>query len=259
MTLQIADRWFEIRRFDDDITLLWEPHVVPLLRCNIWLVRGRDRDLIIDTGMGVVSLKEIVRTLTDRPLTAIATHVHLDHIGSHHEFDDCLIHPLEADGLRTADGNWTLADDSFNPNDLSNLVIPGYEVSGPMLTALPRAGYDIGSYKVLPARVTRTVDEGDRVDIGDRSFEVLHLPGHSPGGIGLWEHKTGVLFSGDALYDGPLLDGLHHSNIPNYVRTMKRLRDFPARVVHAGHNDSFGRDRLRKIADDYLRAQEKAA
>jgi hypothetical protein len=31
----IADRWFEIRRIDDDITLLWEPHVVPLLRCNI--------------------------------------------------------------------------------------------------------------------------------------------------------------------------------------------------------------------------------
>jgi len=259
MTLKIADRWFEIRRLDDDITLLWEPHVVPLLRCNIWHVRGRDRDLVIDTGMGVTSLKEIVRTLTDRPLTAIATHVHLDHVGGHHEFDDCLIHPLEADGLRTADGYWTLADDSFDPTDLSNLVVPGYEVSGPMLTALPSAGYDLKSFKILPARVTRTIDEGDRVDVGDRSFEVLHLPGHSPGGIGLWEQKTGVLFSGDALYDGPLLDGLHHSNIPDYVRTMKRLRDFPARVVHAGHNDSFGRDKLRKIADDYLRAQEKAA
>src|SRR5436309_1538339 len=50
MPLQIADRWFERRRIDDDITLLWEPHVVPLLRCNIWHVRGRDRDLLIDTG-----------------------------------------------------------------------------------------------------------------------------------------------------------------------------------------------------------------
>ncbi len=53
MALPIADRWFESKRIDDDITLLWEPHVVPLMRCNIWHVRGRDRDLMIDTGMGV--------------------------------------------------------------------------------------------------------------------------------------------------------------------------------------------------------------
>ncbi len=41
--MRIADRWFDRRRIDDDITLLWEPHVDPLLRCNIWHVRGRDR------------------------------------------------------------------------------------------------------------------------------------------------------------------------------------------------------------------------
>jgi len=56
--LPIADRWFEISRISDDITLLWEPHVTPLMRCNIWHVRGRDRDLMIDTGMGIVSLRD---------------------------------------------------------------------------------------------------------------------------------------------------------------------------------------------------------
>ena len=74
MTLQIAERWFERRRVDDDITLLWEPHVVPLMRCNIWHVRGRDRDLFVDTGMGVASLKEAARDLLDKPVTAVATH-----------------------------------------------------------------------------------------------------------------------------------------------------------------------------------------
>ena len=39
MPLPIADRWFEIKRIDDDITLLFEPHVVPLMRCNIWHVQ----------------------------------------------------------------------------------------------------------------------------------------------------------------------------------------------------------------------------
>ena len=47
MGLQVADHWFELRRLDDGVTFLWEPHVAPLLRCNIWHVRGRDRDLIV--------------------------------------------------------------------------------------------------------------------------------------------------------------------------------------------------------------------
>jgi glyoxylase-like metal-dependent hydrolase (beta-lactamase superfamily II) len=105
---------------------------------------------------------------------------------------------------------------------------------------------------VLPAPATRTVDEGDVIDVGDRRFEVLHLPGHSPGSIGLWEAETGILFSGDAIYDGPLLDELPGSDIPSYVATMKRLRDLPVTVVHAGHDPSFGRDRLRDLCEGYL-------
>ena len=54
--LPLADRWFERRTVDGGITLLWEPHVIELMRCNIWHVRGRDRDLVVDTGMGVTSL-----------------------------------------------------------------------------------------------------------------------------------------------------------------------------------------------------------
>jgi glyoxylase-like metal-dependent hydrolase (beta-lactamase superfamily II) len=78
------------------------------------------------------------------------------------------------------------------------------------------------------------------------------MPGHSPGSIGLWEQETGILFSGDAIYDGPLLDGLEDSSIPDYIRTMARLRDLPVRVVHAGHDPSFGRARLIELVDAYL-------
>jgi glyoxylase-like metal-dependent hydrolase (beta-lactamase superfamily II) len=258
MTLEIAERWFETRRVDDDITLLWEPHVVPLLRCNIWHVRGRDRDLLIDTGMGIRSLKDATRHLIDKPVTAVATHVHIDHIGGHFEFEDCLAHRLEVEGLRRPSQPFTLIDGRFDPSDLASmgLNVPGYEISGPMLTALPHGGYDLSGYRLRPARVTREVEEGDRVDTGDRSFEVLHLPGHSPGGIGLWEQATGILFSGDAIYDGPLLDELWLSDIPNYIRTMRRLRELPVRVVHAGHEPSFGRERLIELADEYLKQRD---
>jgi glyoxylase-like metal-dependent hydrolase (beta-lactamase superfamily II) len=256
MPVEIAERWFEMRRVDDAITLLKEPHVVPLMRCNIWHVRGRDRDLMIDTGMGIASLREAARHLLEKPVTAVATHTHADHIGGHFEFEDCVVHRLEADGLSNPSGRGTLRSSEFPPDYLAMLRAAGYDVADALVTALPHEGYDLASYRLHPARPTRLVEEGSIVDTGDRHFEVLHLPGHSPGSIGLWEAASGTLFSGDAIYDGPLLDQLGHSNIADYIRTMRRLRELPVRVVHAGHDPSFGRARLVALADSYLARRE---
>ena len=129
---------------------------------------------------------------------------------------------------------------------------PELEIPDLLITASPHAGFEIDDYQIRSAAPTRTVDEGDVIDLGDRAFEVLHLPGHSRGSIGLWEQSTGTLFSGDAIYDGPLLDELPESDIVAYIRTMKRLRGLPVSVVHAGHDPSFGRDRLHELIDSYL-------
>ena len=252
MPVHIADRWFETRRIDDAITLVFEPHVIPLMRCNIWHVRGRDRDLLIDTGMGIASLRDEVRALFEKPVIAVATHTHADHIGGHYEFEDCLVHRDEADRLREATSRGTLRAADYPPDEVAMLREAGYEVEDAFITALPHAAYEIGAYRIRPATPTRLVAEGSIVDTGDRSFEILHLPGHSPGSIGLWEKSTGILFSGDAIYDGPLLDQLYRSDIPAYIKTMRRLRELPVRVVHAGHDPSFGRERLVQLVDAYL-------
>ncbi len=243
MSLPIADRWFEWRTVGDGVVAIWEPHVKQFYRCNIWLVRGRDRDLLIDTGLGVRPLRAAIAALLERPVVALATHSHFDHIGGHHEFADRLAHAAEADILAA-------------PSRL-NTLIEKY-VTDAMLTAVPDARYRPETYQVAPAPATRLIGEGDRVDLGDRTFEVLHLPGHSPGGIGLWEAGTGVLFSGDAIYDGQLIDDNFHSDVADYIRTMERLRTMPVRVVHGGHCPSFGRERLVELADGYLRSKRAA-
>ncbi|HWA47223.1 MAG TPA: MBL fold metallo-hydrolase [Dongiaceae bacterium] len=250
--LPIADRWFEIKRISDDITLLWEPHVTPLMRCNIWHVRGRDRDLMIDTGMGIASLRAAAKHLLDKKVTAVATHTHTDHIGGHHEFDHTLVHELEADELRCPRDKGTLLASVLGAEEIRKLGAAGYPIEGDLITALPSAGYEMAAYGTRDSVVTEIVTEGDAVDIGNRHFEVLHLPGHSPGSIGLWEKATGTLFSGDAIYDGPLLDEIDGAHIPTYIRTMKRLRELPVNVVHAGHDPSFGRARLIELCDAYL-------
>lgn len=250
--IPVADRWFETQRIDDDITLLWEPHVIPLMRCNIWHVRGTSRDLMIDTGMGIASLKDAARHLLDKQVTAVATHTHADHIGSHCEFEHCLVHRAEAGNLKSPTERGTLLYSDFSRDEVVKIRVAGYDIDGDLITALPHEGYDLRSYRINPATVTEIVEDGDTVDIGNRRFEVLHLPGHSPGSIGLWEAASGTLFSGDALYDGPLLDEIDGADIPTYVKTMKRLRDLPVRVVHAGHDPSFGRERLVELCDAYL-------
>ena len=86
MTFAIAERWFERKMIDDDITLIWEPHVDPLGRCNIWHVRGSESDLLVDTGMGIAELKPAIADLLGHGVIAFATHTHFDHVGSLHEF-----------------------------------------------------------------------------------------------------------------------------------------------------------------------------
>jgi len=256
VALRIADHWFERKRVDDDITLLWEPHVDPLIRCNIWHVRGRDNDLLVDTGLGVASLREAARDLFDKPVTAVATHIHYDHVGSLHEFEARLIHHAEAAQMADYTDFAALELRGLPDDLLAPLVEAGYEIPDTLLSAAPDADFDPAAYRITSTRPTRSVDEGDAVDLGDRRFEVLHLPGHSPGSIGLWESSTGTLFSGDAVYDGPLIDTLPDSDIAAYVRTMKRLREIPVSVVHAGHDPSFGRERLRELVDAYLAVRD---
>ncbi|MBW2291121.1 MAG: MBL fold metallo-hydrolase [Deltaproteobacteria bacterium] len=253
MKLKIASRWFERTNVGDGLTLLREPYAHPLLRCNIWHVRGRDCDLLIDTGLGVASLRDEIADLTDKPLITLATHIHYDHVGSLHEFETRLMHPLEAPLMSDYRQFCALATSRLPQLFLDGLEAMGMPVTGDaLIDALPHAEFDPDAFQTQSVEPTREVDEGDGIDLGDRHFEILHLPGHSVGSVGLWEQETRTLFSGDAIYDGPLLDELEDSNIPDYVATMKRLRELPVDVVHGGHDESFGRDRLIEIADGYI-------
>lgn len=249
--MQIAERWFDHETVDDGIVRITEPHVDPFLRANLFLVRGRDRDLLVDSGLGIASLRTELAELFERPVTAIATHRHFDHVGGLFEFEEVVVHRDDAEAVATAGGFASLRIEDYPAEELS-----GYDPPATLLTASPRDGYDLGAYRVKPVTPTRIVEEGDAIDLGDRRFAVLHLPGHTPGELGLWEASTGTLFSGDCVYEsGVLLDELPESNIADYVRSMTRLRDPPVRVVHGGHDDSFGRERLLELIDEYVAAR----
>jgi glyoxylase-like metal-dependent hydrolase (beta-lactamase superfamily II) len=120
------------------------------------------------------------------------------------------------------------------------------------VTRQPPGGWFPELYRLTPAPLTETLDEGDVVDLGDRRLRVLHLPGHSPGCIGLLDEANGEFFAADAIYDAELYDELPHSNVGDYLDTMRRLLTLDVGVVHGGHGPSFGRQRMREIARDYI-------
>lgn len=240
----------------DGVTWLTEPHVHPLLRCNIWHVGGRDRDLLVDTGLGLASLRDEIEDLLGHPLIAVATHVHYDHVGGLREFQDRRIHRLEQAQMADYREIQWLRREEFPEPVRAMLAELGYPLDDELLIdALPEPGFDPARYAIQSAQAA-ALDEGDVLDLGERHFEVLHLPGHTPGSIGLWEATSGTLFSGDAVYDGPLLDALPESDLVAYVATMKRLRELPVRVVHGGHEPSFGRERLIELVDAYLAVRD---
>ena len=235
--------WYRTKKVADDITHIYEPFIKDFYRCNIWHVRGSKKDMLVDSGMGVVSLREYVPIVTEKSCMAVASHTHFDHVGCHHEFEECLVHPAEAEIL-------------VNPRDDKNLS--QLYVSDEIFTRLPPEPYLSTEYSVRKAPATRLIDEGDVIDLGNRQFEVIHTPGHSPGGIALWEKSTQILFTGDIVYDGLLIEDVYHSNEADYFNSMKRLFDLPVRIVHGGHFPSYGGVRHREIIRSWLDLKEKS-
>ncbi|HTV70145.1 MAG TPA: MBL fold metallo-hydrolase [Rhizobiaceae bacterium] len=230
--------WFGKRDLGGGITLITEPHVDAYFSANMFHVRGRDADLIVDTGMGLVPLKPVLDLAAGKPVIAIATHIHLDHVGSLFEFDE------RAGPVWSAEHFATMPDEKTYAHEYRDLPEP--------VTELPYEGWRVEDYALKPAPLTRQLHDGDTIETGDRTFRVLHLPGHAPDQIGLFDGKDGLFFSGDAIYDDELLDNLPDSDPAAYRTTMKRIMELPIRLGLGGHGPGFNRARMLQIAKGYL-------
>ena len=243
-SLPVQDHWFEVTQLSPCLFRINEPRCHRWVRANCFLILGRDRDILVDSGWawrrcgrlsiacprGRDSCSRRTRTsITWAPIRSSP-------------IARILVHPAEADELARP-GPQGLRSET-QPGEIAELRRSGIEPSDFMLEAVPFAGYDLTTYRRAPVKPTRLVTEGDIVETGDREFEVLHLPGHSPGSIALWERSSGSLFSGDAIYDGVIVDNLPGSDVDVYRATMKRLAALPVAQVFGGHNAPITRTQM---------------
>jgi glyoxylase-like metal-dependent hydrolase (beta-lactamase superfamily II) len=250
MQLPVVDRWFDVQGVAEGVRLLTEPHVDPYLVSNAWLVSDRDRDVLVDTGNGIAPLRPVVEALAEgRPIVAVATHAHFDHVGGMHEFDERWVHRADAEEMATMPDPLRLLGAQLSAAFVEDMAFYGYEPPDVLVRALPEPGFDVAAFRTRPSRATRELEDGDLIDLGDRRLEVLHVPGHTPGSIALWEPEEGLLFTGDTVY---VDDALAATDRDAFGRSVRRLRELPARLVLGGHNRPFGRDELVAVIDRQL-------
>ncbi len=237
MALPIADLWFGIECVDDGLFRIRETHIDPYLAGYMWLVRGRNADLLIDTGTGIKPLRQTVDAIAGKPVKAVALNCIYDHAGGLHEFTIRLAHRADIPAIEQPDGHTSAADEF---------------VSDGMLRALPHEGFSASNYQVRPAKVTDALDDGDIIDLGNRRLDVIHTPGVTVGSICLWESLTGNLFTSDLLFLGPEGEKARPRDHDSFVSSLRRLEALPVSKVWPGHFQSLDCSEMKELIDSYL-------
>lgn len=157
-----------------------------------YLIPGEKSALLIDTAWGKGDLKKVLSELTDLPIVLAVTHAHADHCAKAMDFEKALMHPADIAMLRSQ----AVASSRYQGE------MPSWDHFTP-------------------------VRDGDCIDIGGNSIEVIEVPGHTPGSLVFLDRKHRAIFTGDAIGSGGQLwmQVEHAIPLEEYLPHVKRLAD----------------------------------
>ena len=194
------DDYFTVEWIDDRTVAIGEPRF-PQFNFN-YLLLGRERALLFDSGPGVRDIRPVVDSLTKLPVTVLPSHLHYDHVGSVGSFERVALLDLPALRERSVDG-------VFTP------------------TAAEHLGFAAG-HPIPELRVTDWLAPGSSIDLGGRELRVIHAPGHTPESVALHDPVRRQLFTGDYITQGALYAFVPGSSLRDYLATAEAL----AAAVH---------------------------
>lgn len=196
---------------------------------NIYLVEGDSAALVIDTGLGFADIRTYASTLTDKPLMAINTHGHPDHAGGNAAFDTVHIHPAEHETLAYYTSDAVMAD---TYQRFVGIAMP---------ERLRKANE--------PQARLLDINDGDVLDLGNRQLHVIHLPGHSPGSLALYDAATGSLFSGDMANEHIWLQVPYVTSVQDFLDSTRKLMAYPRPISRLlpGHGAPLAPEHLQRL------------
>lgn len=195
------------------------------LGVNVYLIDGGDEFALIDVGYldAIDETIELIRRMDfnlSRCRLLIATHADADHVQGLAKAKEILkakvaAHPLSKDLIESGDEIAT-----FARIDAQNIRLE-----------MPACKVDV------------LLEDGEELTIGGRTLEVWHTPGHTQGQLSF---KLGpLLFCGDNIYkDGcvGVIDAHHGSNLPDFIRSLERIKNDDSRFLLPSHGPAFRRD-----------------
>ena len=224
------ENWYEISRMDNDVVAIWEPKHQEEVFC--YLIKGQTKDLLIDTGMGVVPITRALEKLrnSSKELVVANTHWHFDHVGGNSHFEKVLV-PKNIDEVAGM----------FNGCSQEDLEKYGFAdgFHQPDGTDSTPIDFDAKKFSIAPCRnIDPVLKNGYKIDLGNRDIFVIETPGHTPGGVCFCDKSNGLLFTGDMLYEGPLYAFDNESNPDLYLKSLRKIKRMlgDKLILHPGHN-----------------------
>ena len=219
--------WFQCYELPGDIVAICEPQ--HLQEVNVFIIKGEDRALMLDTGMGICNIEPLVRELWDGELTIVNCHRHFDHTGNNWRFPEVLIAD-EPHAIRQA------------AEGCPHLPLANQTDEDMFLFGYPE-GFVPEEYCIHPFNA-RTVEDGHVFDLGGREVELIYTPGHLEDHLMLFDRREKILFSGDMIYLGAIYvqfssEIMGRSDIGQYIESLNKVEArFPEiRAVYTSHND----------------------
>jgi glyoxylase-like metal-dependent hydrolase (beta-lactamase superfamily II) len=171
------------------------------------LIVGDKRALLFDTGMGISDVKKVTAELATLPIVVVNSHTHEDHVGGNWEFET--VYGMDTEFTRT---------NAKGSREDAQAEITGDQICG----ELPK-GFDAKNYATKPWHISRFLHDGAKIELGNRTIEIIATPGHTPDAICLLDRANGLLFTGDTYYPAPIWLFRPETDLDAYVASVKRI------------------------------------
>lgn len=234
------DHWFTVEEIDSDTYAISEYKHWEETHC--FLLCGTEKAILIDTGLGIANIKEVVAGLTALPIMVVTTHVHWDHIGGHKYFDNIAVHEAEQEWLS-------------NQFPIPLQVVKNNLVCKPC--DFPKE-FVIDDYQLYRGTPDIVFNDGYSFYLGNRQLTVIHTPGHSPGHCCFYEADRQYLYSGDLVYKG-CLDAFYPTTNPQqFFQSVKKIINLKIdRIFPAHHQLSISVCIIDKIEKAFCKLEQQ--
>lgn len=218
--VKVSDSWFEVYEPVAGVFAIYEPHQAE--ETIGYLITGTKQAILFDTGMGISDIKKLTSELTKLPIIVLNSHTHDDHVGGNWQFDT--VYGMDTGFTRTnAKGSQEDAQAEVTSDQICGALPPGFNAK---------------TYETRPWKIKRFIHEGEKIDLGSRTIEVIATPGHTPDAISLLDRGNGLLFTGDTYYPAPIWLFRPETDLDEYAASIRRLAALAPqlKLVLGAHN-----------------------